>query len=251
MNCQGCTSDRCFACGYKYGMEMKKERLRKEYEPKRLAAKARRRSRTLSSAFTLVLALALLIGLFFAARAAWDEPEVLEVPIYEIEEPTIGVSQAMTLEEIMSYAAEPLPLPTPLTLVDEVPVIAIPLHTEEDREILAIIIYQEAGADYCSDDTRLKVGTVFLNRVASDEFPNTFYEVATAEAQYGTLYWTGIQWPERAIDPLEAHAVERAYKIADQLLEGYRSFDEDVVWQAEFPQGTEIVAYQDGLYFCK
>lgn len=247
MNCQGCTSDSCFACGYKYGIGMRRDRIRKEYEPKRLAAKARRRRRTLSSAFTFILALALLVGLFFAARAAWGEPEALEVPIYEIGEPTIGVTQAMTLEEIIAYAAEPLPLP----LVDEAPVIAIPLHTEEEREILAIIIYQEAGADYCSDDTRLKVGTVFLNRVASDEFPNTFYEVATAETQYGTLYWTGIQWPERASSPLEAHAVERAYKIADQLLAGYRSFDEDVVWQAEFPQGTEIVAHQDGLYFCK
>ena len=247
MNCQGCTADSCFACGYKYGLGMKRERIRKEYEPKRLAAKARRRRRNLSSAFTFVLALALLIGLFFAARAAWDEPEVLEVPIYEIGEPTMGVSQAMTLEEIMAYAAEPLPLP----LVDEVPVIAIPLHTEEEREILAIIIYQEAGADYCSNDTRLKVGTVFLNRVASDEFPDTFYEVATAEAQYGTLHWTGIQWPDRASSPLEAHAVERAYEIADQLLAGYRSFDEDVIWQAEFPQGTETISFQDGIYFCK
>jgi len=251
MNCKGCTSDSCFSCGYKYGIEMRRDRIRKEYEPKRLAAKARRRRRSFNSFFTFVLALALLLGLFFAARAAWDEPEVIEVPTFEIGEPTISATQAMTLEEIMAFAAEPYPLPTPLTLIEDAAVIALPLYTEEEREILAIIIYQEAGADYCSNDTRLKVGTVFLNRVASDEFPDTFYEVATAEAQYGTLHWTGIQWPDRASSPLEAHAVERAYEIADQLLAGYRSFDEDVIWQAEFPQGTETISFQDGIYFCK
>ena len=46
MNCKGCTSDSCFSCGYKYGIEMRRDRIRKEYEPKRLAAKARRRRRS-------------------------------------------------------------------------------------------------------------------------------------------------------------------------------------------------------------
>lgn len=247
MNCHECTSDNCFSCGYQYGMEMKKKRLRNEYRPKRLAAKERHRHRNLRSVCTFLLALALLVGLFFAARAAWDEPEKETFLDAEIGEVVIDSLLDMTFEDMPLYAAES----TSLSLAEEVPVIALPFHTEEEREILAIIVYQEAGADNCSDDTRLKVGTVFLNRVASDEFPDTFYEVATAKSQYGTLYWTGIQWPDRASDPREAHAVERAYEIADRLLAGERAFDEDVIWQAEFPQGSEVVAYQDGIYFCK
>ena len=126
-----------------------------------------------------------------------------------------------------------------------------PTYTEEELEALAIIIYQEAGGDACSDETRSMVGTVVMNRVADDRFPDTIQEVATQERQYGRLYWTGLVWPERASNPGEAHAVQRAYDCARAILEGERALPEDVIWQAEFPQGTEIVAHQDGLYFCR
>ena len=125
-------------------------------------------------------------------------------------------------------------------------------YTDWDKEILSIIIYQEAGSDACSDDTRLKVGSVFMNRVESDLFPNTFEEVAIAESQYGRLYWTGIQWSDRASLPEEERAVQRARDIAERILNGERGFDtNDVIWQAEFVQGNEIVAFQDGIYFCR
>ena len=248
MNCQGCRSDDCFSCGYSYGLGMKRARLNAEDQTKRRAKKARRRRRRSNRAITFVLVLAISIGLYIAVRAAWDEPHSESLPIIEINEAPINSPAAFTNDE---HDSDVITLHTPIGPENEATDDSIPLYTEEEREILAIIIYQEAGADYCSDDTRLKVGTVFLNRVASDEFPDTFYDVATAKAQYGTLYWTGIQWPERASDPREAHAVERSYEIADRLLEGERSFDEDVIWQAEFPQGTEVVAYQDGTYFCK
>ena len=124
-------------------------------------------------------------------------------------------------------------------------------YTDEELNILALIIYQEAGADIYSDKIRMMVGNVFLNRVESAEFPNTFYEVATAYEQYGTLYWTGIVWPERSTYESEKAAVERAFDCAKRLLEGERIFEtNDVVWQAEFPQGTKTVHIEDGIYFC-
>lgn len=125
-----------------------------------------------------------------------------------------------------------------------------PAYTEEELEILAIIIYQEAGGDRCSDDTRRKVGSVFLNRVASPYFPDAFEEVATGERQYGTLYLTGIKWPDRATNPQEAHAVERAYRIAEELLLSGSILPPNVIWQAEFPQGEGTYCHQDGIYFC-
>jgi len=125
-----------------------------------------------------------------------------------------------------------------------------PAYTDEELEILAIIIYQEAGGDACSNDTRLKVGNVFLNRVASPYFPDTFEEVATAKRQYGNLYWTGIKWPDRAEHEGETHAVQRAIACAVRLLEGERVLPENVIWQAEFEQGDGTYCYQDGIYFC-
>lgn len=124
-------------------------------------------------------------------------------------------------------------------------------YTADDVEHLALVIYQEAGADYCSDETRLMVGTVVMNRVADSRFPDTIEGVLTQRAQYGRLYWTGLVWPDRASNANEVHAVERAYRCAEVILSGYRAFSEDVIWQAEFVQGTEIVAHQDGMYFCR
>ena len=123
-------------------------------------------------------------------------------------------------------------------------------YTDEELEILALIVYQEAGEDRVSDDTRRLVAQVFLNRVNDSRFPDSFYEVATAERQYGRLYWTGIVWPDRASSLVEAHAVERAYKIAQEVLESDEPVcPEGVIFQAEFVQG-DIYAEQDGMYFC-
>ena len=125
-----------------------------------------------------------------------------------------------------------------------------PSYTEEELEILAIIIYQEAGGDESSDDTRRKVGSVFLNRVASDYYPNTFLEVALQEAQYGELYWTGLKWPDRHTNPYEAEAVQRAYNIAEDLLINGSILPSNVIYQAQFEQGDGVYCYQDGTYFC-
>lgn len=235
MNCEGCNAESCFSCGYQYGLEVK--RSRRKTAQRRKAQRRRRRIRAL----LVLVATAVVVSMTIAAVRRG--PDAAEIPDLEAGEPVM----LFPLPAGSDIASQLVPLVNHEELDTQAG------YTAEEREILAIIVYQEAGADYCSDDTRLKVGTVFLNRVASSEFPDTFEEVATAKAQYGRLYWTGIRWPDRAAEPGEAHAVERAYEIADRLLAGERAFngDLDVVWQAEFPQGSEIVAYQDGTYFCK
>lgn len=143
----------------------------------------------------------------------------------------------------------PAKTPSPVEPTPD-PVEPEPAYTEEQLEILAIIIYQEAGGDACSDDTRRKVGSVFLNRVDSSLFPNTFEDVATMKGQYGELYWTGITWPKRASYDVEARAVERAYTIAEELLVEGGILPANVIWQAEFQQGDGVHCHQDGFYFC-
>lgn len=142
---------------------------------------------------------------------------------------------------------------TPPAVVDEPVTVeeTYPPYTDEELELLALVIYQEAGGDACSDDTRLKVGTVVMNRVASDAYPDTIRDVVLQPAQYGRLSWTGPVWPERAKLPQEAHAVARAYDTAELILLGHRALPADTVYQAEFVQGSAVVAHQDEIYFCR
>ena len=161
-----------------------------------------------------------------------EETTVCVHPSHDVREPVENIVE--TVEESLVHS-NPAPDKT---------------YTDEELEILALIVYQEAGEDRVSDDTRRLVAQVFLNRVNDSRFPDSFYEVATAERQYGRLYWTGIVWPDRASSQVEAHAVERAYKIAQEVLESDDPVcPEGVIFQAEFVQG-DIYAEQDGMYFC-
>jgi spore germination cell wall hydrolase CwlJ-like protein len=191
--------------------------------------------------------MALAITIFFGAHAAVDaldrHEEKKAEPVYVVSEPK-GVIVLPTEPKVVAVKAV-VEMPTEPVTEPE------PTYSEADLEMLALVIYQEAGGDACSDDTRLMVGNVVLNRVADERFPDTIEEVLLQERQYGRLHWTGLVWPERASKSVEAHAVERAYKCAERVLNGERLLPEDVIWQAEFKQGTEIVAQQDGFYFCR
>lgn len=144
------------------------------------------------------------------------------------------------------------PAPTePPTEPEPIPTETVYPYTDKDLEYLALVIYQEAGGDMYSDKTRLMVGTVVMNRVADDRFPDTIFDVILQYGQYGRLYWTGPMWPARRWEAVEAHAVERSYTIAERILNGERALPADVVFQSEYIQGTEIVAHQGGFYFCR
>jgi N-acetylmuramoyl-L-alanine amidase len=187
-----------------------------------------------------------------------DEPEQTEPTTTE--PPTTESATAKTEPTTATIETEPTTIAEETTTQEEtiVPETTAPEttepelpYTEEELEMMAIVIYQEAGGNDYSDETRLMVGTVVMNRIADERFPDTMYEVLTAPRQYGRLHWTGIVWPDRASNPYEAEAIERAYAIAERILLGERAFDGSVVYQAEFPQGVETVVYQDGMYFCR
>lgn len=113
----------------------------------------------------------------------------------------------------------------------------------DDMDILSRIISAEAGN--CSEDMMLSVGSVVLNRVADDRFPDTIGEVVFQEGQYAPT-WNGTYWDE----PTEA-----ARKTAERLLKEGTVIDSSVVWQAEFPQGSGIydtinAPWGTTMYFC-
>lgn len=128
--------------------------------------------------------------------------------------------------------------------------------SEDDIFCLAAVIYQEAGGDACSDETRRMVADVVMNRVFDERFPNTIREVLEdapgGALQYGRFALTGVCFPAAAENECEQHAVERAYRIANEVLDGEHSelFENGYIWQAEFSQGSGCV-WQDGICFGK
>jgi hypothetical protein len=145
-----------------------------------------------------------------------------------------------------------------LSSLDEVPYptetpepTATPSKEDEmmDSELwwLARGMQEEAGVDW-SDEDIAKIGTVIMNRVESDLFPNTVKEVLLQDGQYQPFF--GDYTPQKPD--------ERYIYLAWVILDGYRSWDDpDVIWQATFIQGNQVVdsVYDSYLgsttYFCK
>lgn len=126
---------------------------------------------------------------------------------------------------------------------------------EHDVELLACVIYQEAGGDTCCDMCRRRVADVVLNRVKDPRFKGTTIEEILIDGdpapQWGLYSVTGVVWPDKASLPEEQHAVERAYRIAREVLEGQHSdLTSEYIWCAEFSQGTDVIEC-DGIYFGK
>ena len=105
-------------------------------------------------------------------------------------------------------------------------------YTEEDLDLLARLITAEMGASWVSDEMQLYVGSVVLNRMQHPLFPDTLYDVIYAKGQYSPT-WTGA---------INNTPDERTIENARQLLEQGSVLPENVVFQANFPQG-------DGVYY--
>ena len=119
-------------------------------------------------------------------------------------------------------------------------------YTFEDLMLLSKIIYAEAGSEWLSDEWKMCVGEVVLNRVASPEFPDTIKEVLEQPGQYygaNSRYFNNLLPSERCV------------VAAMRLLNGERLLEPSVVFQANFIQGggAQTAVYDKYLgwtYFC-
>ena len=154
--------------------------------------------------------------------------------------PTVSVPE--TEETIHIESVETIPEVTESPTIEE----TLPPVDPEALELLAIVIYRECGADSCCDECRRRVADIVLNRVESPRFANTIRGVLTQENQYWKMWETGVCWPAMAKSPGEKHAVERAYRIAEEVLRGHHSevYGQGYIWQALFEQGN------DGFWCC-
>lgn len=115
-----------------------------------------------------------------------------------------------------------------------------------DLFLVSKIMTAEAGSYWLSDEWKMAVGEVLLNRVASPEFPNTVEECVYQSGQYysknSSYFKKLLPW-------------EKETRLAWRLLEGERHLESSVVFQANFTQGSGIFKsfydkYLGWTYFC-
>ncbi len=101
-----------------------------------------------------------------------------------------------------------------------------------ELELLSKIIEAEAGSVWLSQEWKMAVGEVVLNRIASPEFPDTMLEVIEQPGQYygkGSSFFASLRpSPDSVL-------------AAKRLLEGERILcDPSVVFQANFVLGSGV-----------
>lgn len=119
-------------------------------------------------------------------------------------------------------------------------------YSDEDLYLLARVIDAEAS-DICTDEHKMCTGQVILNRMNSNKYPNTLREVVYDKGQYASV----------ENDRLKEEITKESLDVARRLLNGEKILPDDVVYQAEFPQGKETVKtiynkYLDNTtYYCR
>ena len=114
-------------------------------------------------------------------------------------------------------------------------------YSADDFYELSHVIQAEAGYTYW--DMMVGVGSVVLNRVKSDAFPNTVYEVIHQPGQYSTVSYLASQVP-----------TEEVLEVTDFLLRNGSQYPAEVVYQANFEQGSgtylTLSTNYSTMFFC-
>lgn len=112
-------------------------------------------------------------------------------------------------------------------------------YSQDNVWYLSHVIAAEAGADWTSDEAVFYVGSVVLNRVESSVFPNSIKDVVLQPGQYATVPYLSRYEPS-----------ERVMEVTYDLLNEGSVLPENVVYQANFRQGSGVYDVQNSMYFC-
>lgn len=110
----------------------------------------------------------------------------------------------------------------------------------EKKYLLARLVYAEAGGE--SDEHQQAVASVVLNRMNSDKFPDSIDEVIY---QRNPLQYACIE--DGNIDKIPD---ERAIKNAYYIWDNGSILPDNVLYQAEFKQGSGVYKQIGNTYFC-
>lgn len=121
-----------------------------------------------------------------------------------------------------------------------------------DRDIIATVVFNEAGYG-CSDRHMELVAAVICNRVASDTFPDSVYDVVVQPGQYHPAYADPESWYSRRARE-DAGTWAKCQEIAALALDGAVDCPAAVLYQANFTQGSGVYEVHQtsysSTYFC-
>ena len=167
----------------------------------------------LSACVAMILALVVCLAVTFT-RALADDVDYMALMIQAVEEcdPETGHwAEAQRNEKIRSLGLD------------------YPMIAWDELDLLARIVWQEAGSDGISYEWRRDVAQVVINRAASPEFPDTIAEVIYQRGQYSgaSRLWA-------------AQPTRECAEAALAALEGEGDLPASVVFQANFTQGSGV-----------
>ena len=93
-----------------------------------------------------------------------------------------------------------------------------------DRQLLAEIVWHEAGSSWISQYNKAKVAAGVMNRVNDSRFPSTVYDVLTQRGQFSG-YWPGCCSP-----------TQDCYDAVDYYFNHTDEFNSDNSWWGDGKQ---------------
>lgn len=225
-----------------------------------------------------ILAGVLLLGLIFSMLAfdwkdAWTEKQQTAHEIAEMArelglsetDPIIVRAQELWWEDyeaslangeaMMAEAKDEGPLPsaslTPSPEEKAEPVEQPVWYTQQDIDIVASVVYNEAGYGTTTRHKEL-VAAIVINRVLDPRFPSSVYGVVTQPYQYYAPYAQyGSYYMNRA---MQSDIWQDCCDIAVRALNGEVECPANVIFQANFAQGNGVYEYgytsYSTTYFC-
>lgn len=145
------------------------------------------------------------------------------------------IQQMITQAELTEAAHEVQQVQEPMPDVIE----PMPDEYYEALELLAHLIYSEVGNE--GEESMWYAGSVVINRIQHHEYPDNMYDVVYQKGQY-EVTWNGGLYKETPSDI--------AYEVAAELLNSGSILPSDVLYQAEFVQGSGVYEKIDNTYYC-
>lgn len=116
-------------------------------------------------------------------------------------------------------------------------------YSQEELDLLARLIYAEAGSKWITDEHQLVVGSVVLNRVKDERFPDDLHSVIYQNSPT-------VQYACTVNGMIYNEPDKRTIDNAKYLLTYGSTIPENIVWQSQMPQGNGIWKEIQGHYFC-
>lgn len=169
-----------------------------------------------------------------------SQPKKVNVEINECNQPSAGIVTCVNDMTVMAMNKPSAGIVEQVnSIVKEDEENNITIIEQSDIDLLARLMTAEQGYGADERDYYL-TGSVVINRMNIERYPNTLRDVIYDDGQYQCVENGHINRPYDEV----------AWQVAEELLVYGTEIPEDVIYQAEFIQGSEIYDKRNRTYYC-